>query len=99
MATSDNKLVSVASILEAVFSALSLTKINFSENETAILLALQNGSQTEEDCLQTTNAILRDYHYDELSEDTFMRAVNNLYNCRCTSIVEGILLIEETIRS
>ena len=83
LATSDNKLVSVASILGAVFSALSLTKINFSENETTILLALQNGSQTEDDCLQTTNDILRDYHYDELSEDVFMRAVNNLYNCRC----------------
>jgi len=66
---------------------------------TAILLALQNGSKTEEDCLQATNAILREYFYDELSEDTFMRAVNNLYNCRCISIVEGILSIEETIKS
>ncbi|WP_292210070.1 class I SAM-dependent DNA methyltransferase [Butyrivibrio sp.] len=99
LATSDNKLVSVASILGAVFSALSLTKINFSENETAILLALQNGSKTEEDCLRATNAILREYFYDELSEDTFMRAVNILYNCRCISIVEGILSIEETIKS
>ena len=99
LATSDNKLVSVASILGAVFSALSLTKINFSENETAVLLALQNGSKTEEDCLRATNAILRDYHYEELSEDTFMRAVNNLYNCRCISIVEGLLSIEETIKS
>lgn len=99
LATPDNKLVSVASILGAVFSALSLTKINFSENETAILLALQNGSKTEEDCLRATNAFLREYFYDELSEDTFMRAVNNLYNCRCISIVEGILSIEETIKS
>lgn len=99
LATSDNKLVSVASILGAVFSALSLTKINFSENETAILLALQKGSQTEDDCLQTTNDILRDYHYDELSEDVFMRAVNNLYNCRCISITEGVISLNEKIKS
>lgn len=58
LATSGNKLVSVASILGAVFSALSLTKINFSENETAILLALQNGSKTEEDCLRATQQTL-----------------------------------------
>ena len=99
LATSDNKLVSVASILGAVFSALSLTKINFYENETTILLALQNGSKTEDDCLQTTNDILRDYHYDELSEDVFMRAVNNLYNCRCISITEGIISLKEKIKS
>ena len=99
LATSDNKLVSVASILGAVFSALSLTKISFSENETAILLALQNGSKTEEECLRATNAILREYHYDVLPENAFMRAVNNLNNCRCISIVEGILSIEETIKS
>ena len=29
----------------------------------------------------------------------FMWALNNLYNCRCISIVEGILSIEETIKS
>ncbi len=99
LATANNKLISVASILGAVFSALSLTKINFSENETAVLLALQNGSQKEEECFRIANAILRDYHYNAVSEDAFMRAVNNLYNCRCISIVEGILSIEETIKS
>ena len=31
--------------------------------------------------------------------DAFMWALNNLYNCRCISIVEGILSIEETIKS
>lgn len=70
LATDDNKLISVASILGAVFSALSLT-----------------------------NTILRDYHYDAISEDAFMRAVNNLCNCRYISIVEEILSSEETIKS
>lgn len=97
--TADNKLVSVASVLGAVFSALSLTKINFSENETAILLALQNGSKREEECLQVTNTILREYRYDELSEDAFMRAVNNLDYCRCISITAGILSVNEKIKS
>ena len=38
VATSDNKLVAVASIVGAVFSALSLTKINFPKMKQQLFL-------------------------------------------------------------
>lgn len=93
----DNPLLTGASLLGTILSALTLTKIDFSENETAILLALKNGKMNEEMCYKNTNAVLKEYQYESINKNDFMRALNNLYDCRCVSIVEGAIEINEKI--
>ena len=98
-AVGDNTLLSAASLLGAVFSALSLTKISFSENETAIILALQKAEMSEEECFVNTNSILGEFGYAGIEKKEFNRAMNNLYCCRCISITEGIAKLNGRIVS
>ncbi len=95
----ENTLFSVASLMGAVFSALSLAKIEFSKNETAILLSLENGKMDEETCYSVTNSVLKDYNYEPINKDDFTRALNNLYSSRCVSINEGTIKLNEIIKS
>ena len=95
----ENTLASAASLLATVFSALSLSKIVFSENETAILLALKNRKINEADCFTRMNIVLVEHGYGEIGRNEFDRAINNLYDCKCVLITEGIVEINGKIKS
>ncbi|MGN1151267.1 MAG: DEAD/DEAH box helicase family protein [Lachnospiraceae bacterium] len=40
-----------------------------------------------------------EYGYDEIGRNEFDRAINNLYDCRCLSITEGMVELNGKIKS
>ena len=95
----DITLSAVMALLSTVFSAFSLGKISFNESETAIILVLHKHALEECKCYDEANKMLVEYGYIPMTNPEFNRAINKLIDCRCVSIIDGVVELIEVIRT
>lgn len=98
-----NPLVSACGIISMLLSGSDFGKLSISENGAAVIMALQNRganyrySASEQQCFQDANAILTQYNYNPMEQNTFQREIQALLNYRCIGEENGILYLRQKV--
>ena len=101
--TTDNPIISFASVMSAILNNCDLTRVDFGERETAILIALShrnmysNYSTTLEKCLCEANEILIKYGYAKMDSNMYSDAIRNLEVYRIIRCFDGNVCLQQKI--
>lgn len=92
-----------SAVLESVIAASRFTDIHLDENQTAIIMALQQYKKHkyyrigEEECFVEANKILSIHGYPEMNKSDFSEKVSELLNYGCIDKTEDIIKLKEKI--
>lgn len=96
-------LVSCSLFLACIFSASGIVDIKLSENEVAIIMAIQDHNKNksykvkEDQCLYEANKILEENGYNVMNKYAFSDSITKLIKYRCVEQMNGILKLKEKV--
>ncbi len=91
---------SICGIISCFISILDLSGIKISENETAIIIALQinNFQLSELQCKAKADEVLLQYSYPIMDENSYSRAIKNLLSIKSIKVSNKKIILNEKVK-